>query len=97
MVLELSIRLSSISLQIAKPVKCKDFFFRKRHPEDVSMGNEFSKVIFGGGPVDLSELKKRTDQRRREVAEKTAKLQFEEALQQQKQDAAAKKEEETKA
>ena len=63
------------------------------------MGNEFSKVIFGGGPADLSELKKRTDQRRMEVAERVAKQQYDEALEKQKQEAqaAAKKEEETKA
>ena len=46
---------------------------RKKYPDVPENSNEFAKVIFGRGPADLSELKKITDRRRMELAEKAKK------------------------
>ena len=43
---------------------------RKVYPSQPDQKNEFARVIFGRGPADLSELKKQTDKRRLELAEK---------------------------
>jgi len=44
---------------------------RKVYPHSQqNQQSEFARVIFGRGPADLSELKKQTDKRRMELAEK---------------------------
>ena len=49
----------------------KEKFRANRNPGEYN--NEFARVLFGRGPADLGELKKLTDQRRQELAERATK------------------------
>ena len=60
-----------LTLAENKTEEVKKQFRVNRDPSEYN--NEFARVIYGRGPADLGELKKMTDKRRMELAEKATK------------------------